>query len=188
MAAGKRRAGGGRRGAALLSGRLLRVLTREMDALERASDAARPKPAEDGGGEGAADAAGSKARIEAVGQMTRTLEKLLDLRRLEALAVSGDSDDAEAARLREELLRRLRALDARRRAGATLFGDAGFSGSGEAEAGPAGAVLPAEGSGSPRARATDAEDDGVAPPADPHGDPGAQAADAAGGDGAAGPG
>lgn len=54
--------------------------------------------------------------------MTRTLEKLLELRRLEMLAAQGGAEDeAETARLREELLNRLRSLDARRRAGPALF-------------------------------------------------------------------
>jgi hypothetical protein len=95
----------------LLSERLLTVLRREMDALD-ADEEAPP-----GGGKG---------RIDAVGQMTRTLEKLLELKRLEALeARGGDDPDGETVRLRGELLQRLKALDARRRDGAVLFDEDG---------------------------------------------------------------
>ena len=66
--------------------------------------------------------ASAKERVESIGQAARTLEKLLELKRLERLAVEGgDADAAETARLREEFLSRLRSLDARRREGATLF-------------------------------------------------------------------
>ncbi|WP_157944516.1 hypothetical protein [Mangrovicella endophytica] len=66
---------------------------------------------------------GAKERIEAIGQLTRTLEKLLELRRLEALAQAGanEASDAETVALRQEMLKRLKALDARRRAGPSLF-------------------------------------------------------------------
>ncbi len=66
---------------------------------------------------------GAKARIEAIGQVTRTLEKLLELRRLEALAmVTGQEEDAaETQKLRREMLKRLRAIDARRAKGAGLL-------------------------------------------------------------------
>ncbi|MEF2551766.1 hypothetical protein VQ042_10415 [Aurantimonas sp. A2-1-M11] len=64
----------------------------------------------------------AKERVESIGQAARTLEKLLELKRLETLAGQGGGEDAaETARLREEFLSRLRSLDARRRAGATLF-------------------------------------------------------------------
>ena len=100
-----------------LSARLLLLLTRELSALERVCEDYVPD-----GASGREDAAGAKARVEAVALVTRTLEKLLELKRLEALSARGDMDeDAEAARLAEEMLRRLRALDARRRGGAGLF-------------------------------------------------------------------
>ena len=103
---------------ALLSERLLAVLRQEMAALEA-------DLAESEGPPGAV-----KGRIEAVGQMTRTLEKLLELRRLESLAErGGDDPDGETARLRAEMLRRLQALDRRRRDGPALFdGDGRFAG------------------------------------------------------------
>ena len=64
----------------------------------------------------------SKDRAEALGQLTRTLEKLLELKRLETLAGQGGTEDrAETERLRAEFLTALRNLDARRRAGPTLF-------------------------------------------------------------------
>ena len=77
----------------------------------------------------------AKERIDALGQLTRTLEKLLDLKRLEKLASEGgQADEAETRRLRAELLARLKSLDMRRREGATLFvgvdADAVFSGDG----------------------------------------------------------
>ena len=47
--------------------------------------------------------ASAKERVESIGQAARTLEKLLELKRLERLAVEGgDADAAETARLREE--------------------------------------------------------------------------------------
>ena len=66
-----------------------------------------------------------KARVEAVSQIARTLEKLLDLKRLEALAQEAASgeDEAETAKLRKELMSRLRAVDARRFDGAGLFSE-----------------------------------------------------------------
>lgn len=75
-----------------------------------------------------------KGRVEAIGQMTRTLEKLLELQRLEALAArsAGEADAAETERLREELMRRLRAIDARREGGPRLFDAKGALGGGEA--------------------------------------------------------
>ncbi len=77
----------------------------------------------------------AKERIDALGQLTRTLEKLLDLKRLEKLASEGgQADEAETRRLRAELLSRLKSLDKRRREGATLFvgvdADAVFGGDG----------------------------------------------------------
>ena len=113
----------------LLSERLLSVLRREMAALE-AEDEAPP--------------GGAKGRIEAVGQMTRTLEKLLELKRLEALAEhGGDDPDGETVRLRAEMLRRLKALDARRRDGPVLFDGGGrFAGEGVGDPGPHGAGTP----------------------------------------------
>lgn len=114
----------------LLSERLLTVLRREMDALE-ADDEAPP-----GAGKG---------RIDAVAQMTRTLEKLLELKRLEALeARGGDDPDGETVRLRGELLQRLKALDARRRDGPSLFDGAGrFAGEGTGPVDAATALEPA---------------------------------------------
>ncbi|SJZ65569.1 hypothetical protein [Consotaella salsifontis] len=66
-----------------------------------------------------------KGRIEAIGQMTRTLEKLLELKQLEALTMRGGGaeDDAETVRLREEMMKRLKAIDARRAVGSSLFAE-----------------------------------------------------------------
>ena len=77
----------------------------------------------------------AKERIDVLGQLTRTLEKLLDLKRLERLASeSGQTDEAETRRLRAEFLARLKSLDRRRREGPTLFvgvdADAVFGGDG----------------------------------------------------------
>lgn len=122
---GRRRGGGqvvGRE--ELLSGRLLRILVREIDRLEEAVKEYKPKaemPERAASCEGIG--AGAKGRIEAIGQVTRTLEKLLELQRFEALAMRGEDEDGEAARLAAEMMRRLRALDARRER-PTLF-DAG---------------------------------------------------------------
>jgi hypothetical protein len=109
----------------LLSDRLLRALTQELAQLEAARPARR-RGAE--AGEEAplrtADAKGdAKARIEAIGHLTRSLEKLLELREIEALgrSAAAEGDDAETERLRAEMLKRLRALDARRVEGGGLF-------------------------------------------------------------------
>ena len=70
---------------------------------------------------------GAKGRIEAIGQMTRTLEKLLELKQLETLALrgGGEAPDADAERLAAELMKRLRVLDRRRRRDAAAAGGAG---------------------------------------------------------------
>ncbi len=60
-----------------------------------------------------------KERADALGLLTRTLEKLLELRVQEASA--GRDDEAETLRLREDFMRQLRALDARRVGGPRLF-------------------------------------------------------------------
>lgn len=66
---------------------------------------------------------GGKTRLDAIGTLTRTLEKLLDLRRLEALALAGsdENEKREAERLGRLMLSRLRALDARRVRGELLL-------------------------------------------------------------------
>ena len=139
-----------KRGRLSLSERLLVVLTGEIEALEKVVKDYKPNPAEAGkraAGE-EVNAAGAKGRIEVIGQATRTLEKLLELKRLEALAMRGGGDeDGEAVRLAAELMKRLRALDARRER-PTLFGADGTLGGeaiGEGAAG-AGGVAISEGS------------------------------------------
>ncbi len=90
----------------LLTERLLAVLRREVRALE-------------GGAE-----TGEKARIDAIALATRTLEKLIELKRLDgAEAADSEGDEAEGRRLRDELMRRLRLIDEAR--GGRLLGDAG---------------------------------------------------------------
>ena len=108
----------------LLSDRLLRALTQEMTALEAARPAKRKRGAEgETEADGASRPADTKARIEAIGHLTRSLEKLLELRQIETLGLTAqaEGDDATTERLREEMLKRLRALDARRPAGSGLF-------------------------------------------------------------------
>lgn len=127
-----------------LSERLLAMLDGEIARLEREIKDNNPKkssgklptarsepadcggaaPASSGRPAGRKTAGGTKERIEAIGQLTRTLEKLLELKRLERLAAGGGeaADDAETAKLRAEMMKRLRALDARRRTGPSLFG------------------------------------------------------------------
>lgn len=152
--------------AELLSERLFVLLRREVETLQaefsdniplsRAAGAARAQaartatangakrraPARAGGEAAPAPRrASAKERVESIGQAARTLEKLLELKRLERLAVEGgDADAAETARLREEFLSRLRSLDARRREGATLFdADGAYAGDPRpVEDGPAG--------------------------------------------------
>ena len=110
-------------GGTLLADRLLALFGFELAGLERSVEP-RLSRTEDGPVEGESmgsrDAApGAKGRIEAIGQMTRTLEKLLELKQLEMLALGGGGEaaDAEAERLAAELMKRLRALDRRRTAG-----------------------------------------------------------------------
>ncbi|KQT55262.1 MULTISPECIES: hypothetical protein [unclassified Aureimonas] len=106
----KRRA---RRPDPLMADRLLALFGFELAVIERSVE---PLKAEDG--EIRDVATGAKGRIEALGQMVRTLEKLLELKQLEALAAGGtEAPDAEAERLAAELMRRLRVLDRRRRGG-----------------------------------------------------------------------
>ncbi|KAB0679956.1 hypothetical protein F6X38_10305 [Aureimonas leprariae] len=105
-----------------MSQRLLAVLTGEVRGFEwmiRASAAAESQ------GEDGASPAGAKARVDAIGSLTKTLEKLIDLGRVElAAAKGGAEEESEAVRLRAELMKRLRAIDARRGSGRRLFGDA----------------------------------------------------------------
>ncbi|WP_206454857.1 hypothetical protein [Aurantimonas marina] len=119
----------------LPSDRLLALLMLEIDVFEIAikenkpaketpaqAAVGRPKRAAGAGTDRTREFAAAKERIDLLVQMTRTLEKLLELRRLEVLAAQGGAEDeAETAQLREELLNRLRSLDARRRAGPALF-------------------------------------------------------------------
>lgn len=138
----------------LLSDRLMVLLRGEIYAFERAArqdrsvTAGGKRPAGAGAGAGvgvkvgvdgvgvdgavagrAAPGAGRKERIDALSLLTRTLEKLLDLKRLELLAgKGGEEEDGETVRLREELMARLKALDARRAGRMRLF---------DAEDGPA---------------------------------------------------
>ncbi|KQT54255.1 hypothetical protein ASG43_01115 [Aureimonas sp. Leaf454] len=119
----------------LLADRLLALFGFELGVLERAVEPLRADA-----DEGERDfGVGAKARIEALGQMVRTLEKLLELKQLEALAsgAGAEGPDAEAERLAAELMRRLRVLDRRRRAAGlptTLTGEAG-EGAGNAPVG-----------------------------------------------------
>lgn len=62
---------------------------------------------------------GFKERADALILLARTLEKLLELRSLESAA--GQDDEAETLRLRDDFMRRLRELDARRVGGPRLF-------------------------------------------------------------------
>ncbi|MBB3996580.1 hypothetical protein [Aureimonas pseudogalii] len=114
-----------------LSAHLLRALTREVRALEIASKAAHAASTEAVSPKGDGEIqVGAKARIEAITQLTRTLEKLLELKQLEALQRAGaaEADAAETERLSAEMLKRLRALEERRVAGGGLFAVADASG------------------------------------------------------------
>ncbi len=140
----------------LPSDRLLALLTREIDIFEIAikeykpvkealgqTAVGRPKGAAGVGTDRTREFAAAKERIDLLVQMTRTLEKLLELRRLEMLAAQGgDEDGAETARLREELLNRLRNLDARRRAGPALFDTATGAFAGDAATPPSDGTAP----------------------------------------------
>lgn len=128
--------------AELLSDRLFALLMREVERLEREGKDEGPiskaRVDDDAGAPAAksrAPARGSfKERADALSLLTRTLEKLLELRTLEASA--GRDDETETLRLREEFMRRLRALDARRLGGPRLF-------TGDAEAGAKAATVKA---------------------------------------------
>ncbi|MCQ0989613.1 hypothetical protein [Jiella marina] len=101
--------------AALLSDRLFTFLEKEIAHLElqQVGDfhpiegVSRPK-------------AGLKERADALILLTRALEKLLELRRQEGETDEGS--EAETLRLRDELLVRLKQLDARRKERGGLFG------------------------------------------------------------------
>ncbi len=108
---------------ALLSERLFAALTAEIAAFEKRPRRTAP-PGEVLPKKTAAErSADAKARVDAISQLTRTLEKLLELKRLEAMSreTGRAEDEAEAARLRAEMLKRLRAIDARREGRAGLF-------------------------------------------------------------------
>ncbi|MBP0617917.1 hypothetical protein [Jiella mangrovi] len=131
--------------AELLSDRLFMLLLREVERLEDeiGENSPNKNSTEPFGGEGAgkigvsagrtsakpasagtkaaSTRAGFKERADALILLTRTLEKLLELRAEESAA--GQDDEAETLRLRDEFMRRLRALDARRAGGARLFAD-----------------------------------------------------------------
>lgn len=110
----KRRSRAGK-GGPLMADRLLALFGFELGVLERFVE---PLQADEAVAERDL-AVGAKGRIEALRQMVRTLEKLLELKQLETLAVGGaEAPDAEAERLAAELMRRLRVLDRRRRSGA----------------------------------------------------------------------
>ncbi|WP_279477809.1 hypothetical protein [Aureimonas sp. SK2] len=101
----------------LLSERLFAALTAEVGALEKRPRRVSETPGEPVPKKTAAErAAEAKARVEAISQLTRTLEKLLELRQLEALSreTGRREDEAEAEHLRAEMMKRLRAIDARR--------------------------------------------------------------------------
>ena len=122
--------------AELLSDRLFALLMREVERLEREDKddgpISRARVDDDAGAPAArSKARGSfKERADALSLLTRTLEKLLELRVLEASA--GRDDETETLRLREEFMRRLRSLDARRIGGPRLF-----AGDGETDPKPA---------------------------------------------------
>ncbi|MBO0904911.1 hypothetical protein [Jiella sonneratiae] len=122
--------------AELLSDRLYALLMREVGRLEAEGEDNNPENGCHAAAETVPDgekprvrrtknggAAGFKERADALALLTRTLEKLLELRSLEA--TSGRDDETETLRLRDEFMRRLRALDARRAGGARLFADGG---------------------------------------------------------------
>lgn len=118
----------GVKGKKTLSQRLMQALTGEVRALEKMI--AHVKAVEDDFSiETGTMAAGAKARVDAIGNLTRTLQKLLELTRLEGLAARGGADEeSEAERLRAELMKRLRAIDARRGSGLRLFENAASAG------------------------------------------------------------
>ncbi len=108
----------------LLSERLFAALTAEVGALEKRPRRVSETPGEPVPKKTASERAGeAKARVEAISQLTRTLEKLLELRQLEALSRETGrlEDTVQADALRAEMLKRLKAIDARRGGGAGLF-------------------------------------------------------------------
>ena len=127
--------------AKLLSDRLFALLRREVarlevEARERIPASAEHSPGGSGGdlldkaggkpapagAKAASPRTGFKERADALILLTRTLEKLLELREVEARA--GKDDESETLRLRDEFMAQLRALDARRAGGPRLFADA----------------------------------------------------------------
>lgn len=119
----KRRAG---KAEPLMADRLLALFGFELAVIEHSVE-----PLEGQNGEARDFAIGAKGRIEALGHMVRTLEKLLELKQLEALSAGGgEAPDAEAERLAAELMKRLRVLDRRRRGGTMVSASASASASG----------------------------------------------------------
>lgn len=57
---------------------------------------------------------GGKERIETIGLLARTLEKLIELKRLESEKNRDGRDGPETERLRDELLQRLKMMERRR--------------------------------------------------------------------------
>ncbi|KQT88226.1 hypothetical protein [Aurantimonas sp. Leaf443] len=128
----------------LLAERLMVVLKREIGHLEAESKEFSPRRRagdRDAAGSASPDddtvvtrkgarvaastaASRSKERIETLGQMTRSLEKLLELVGLERRTASPDGEADALERLREEMMARLRSLDAKRGGAQGLFGPA----------------------------------------------------------------
>ena len=119
----------------MLADRLLALFGFELGVLERSVEPLQAEAEESGRD----IAAGAKGRIEALGHMVRTLEKLLELKQMEALASGqgAEAPDAEAERLAAELMRRLRVLDRRRRAGQAPGDADGFESAGAPTGGEA---------------------------------------------------
>ncbi|MDY8109105.1 hypothetical protein U0C82_08095 [Fulvimarina sp. 2208YS6-2-32] len=106
----------------LISDRLMDLLLAEVRTIEAAYEENKPSTrAEDRmiALPSKESLAVAKDRIDRIGLVARTLERLMEVRRAEIAGAEREGgDDAETVRLRDELLRRLKILDQRRQAAA----------------------------------------------------------------------
>ena len=96
----------------LVSERLMDLLLAELRTAEAISEENDPDIDAGGRPKAAMRRSGGKERIETIGLLARTLEKLIELKRLEKNRDGRDGPETE--RLRDELLQRLKMMERRR--------------------------------------------------------------------------
>ncbi|MEE2952412.1 MAG: hypothetical protein VYD57_14365 [Pseudomonadota bacterium] len=98
----------------LVAERLMDLLLAEIGTAEAVFEENGPEPEAESRSKGTTRRSGAKERIETIGLLARTLEKLIDLKRLEANEGPDGQEGPETERLRDELLRRLKLMERRR--------------------------------------------------------------------------